>query len=256
MSGTPAPATQIAIYGEGLRAAMRAHLVVPLLLLTTALAGCHETPLNDEDLPIPTDPTETPTDPPGTTPGGPVTFSEDFETDGLAGWAKDADVPDDPNEPGEKVDWNITISQDQARSGTQAVEYSIDGRQDDGTIWIVKRIDVEAGQSYQANVSAWAWSASESFNTIANLVMYLGTSEPTGEGSFPQSGQSGDIEGADAGGLREPLNRAEGWEEYTFEWTTPELESDVLFVAVGITVVWETHMTYFVDDVQVDLEPQ
>ncbi len=39
-----------------------------------------------------------------------------------------------------------------------------------------------------------------------------------------------------------------------FEWTTPELSTDALYVAVGTSVVRESEATHFVDDVSVELE--
>lgn len=181
---------------------------------------------------------------------------EDFEA-GLAAWSTGADVPDDPNDPGSKVDWSITVGSARARSGVQSVNLTIDGRQDDGTIWIVRSLPVEPGTRYRADVTAHAWSEAESFNTIAHLVMLLSAEPPVDEASFPSTGEHEprDEDAAPGRGLREPLDQAAGWKEYAFEWTTPPLEAETLHLAVGITVVWEIRMSRFVDDVEVRLEP-
>jgi hypothetical protein len=46
----------------------------------------------------------------------------------------------------------------------------------------------------------------------------------------------------------------EGWYEYAFEWTVPA-DADALFVSVGVSVVWESDATHFVDDVTVSFTP-
>ena len=64
-------------------------------------------------------------------------MKEDFEN-GFGEWTIDADVPLDPNNPGHFVGWSITRSSDIASSGLYSLKFFIDGRQDDGTIWIEK----------------------------------------------------------------------------------------------------------------------
>lgn len=217
---------------DGLAATMKRHLLVALLLVAaSALAGCA-------------------TDPgPGTT----ETVETGFE-DGLTLWTKNSDVPDDPNRPGKKVAWNITSSTERAHAGERSVNLTLDGSQDDGTIWITRPIGIEQGQRYRANVSVWAWSASESFNTIAHLVVSLGFKAPQAEEDFPPPGENSTGKAnATSGGLRADLNQAEGWKRYSFQWTIPASEARELYAAVGISAVWETQMTYFVDDLTVEL---
>lgn len=185
-----------------------------------------------------------------------VEFSDGFE-EGLPGWDTDSDVPEDPNNPGNPVEWDITRSTDRAATGSASVRYFLDGRQDDGTVWIERAIPVETDRAYAVRMQADAWSASESFNTLAYLVMYAGPSPPTAEGSFPEPGANSTNAGVSkTGGLREVLNQRSGWMTYSFEWETPELRSDAITIAVGITAVWETEMTYFVDDVRVSATPK
>lgn len=184
---------------------------------------------------------------------GTVTFGDGFE-EGLSGWERGADVPEDPNTGG-RVAWAIERSTRLARSGDASLRYALDGRQDDGTIWVQRPVEVRSGRAYEASVSAAAWSASESFNTLAHLVMYLGPDPPRDEGSFPAPGETSSGEVGTVGGLRDPLNQAEGWRTYSFSLTTPELSTDTLYLAVGISVVWETEVVYFVDDVEAMLVP-
>lgn len=197
--------------------------------VATAFAGCLATETDDPD---------------------PVGFADGFEA-GFSGWEVDADVPADPNEPGQPVAWTVARSTERAASGSASLRFSLDGRQDDGTIWAVRPLAVESGRAYDVTVRAEAWSPTESFNTLAHLVMYAGAARPTAEGSFPAPGETSSGAGVVAtGGLREALNRAEGWTRYSFDWATPPLERDTIYVAVGISAVWETELTYFVDDVE------
>lgn len=185
-----------------------------------------------------------------------VGFSDGFEED-LADWERASDVPDDPNRPGQPVAWDIERSTERAAAGAASLRFSLDGRQDDGTIWVVRDLAVEPGRAYEVSVRAEAWSASESFNTLAHLVMFAGTGRPTDEGSFPSPGtNSSDAGVSPAGGLREPLNQAEGWRPYSFTWRTPTLEADAIAVAIGISAVWETALTYFVDEVRASAVPR
>jgi len=181
-----------------------------------------------------------------------TTITDSFES-GLGDWTTGADVPDDPNNPGHPVQWSITPSTDQSADGARSVKYVLDGRQDDGTIWIVRPVTVTPDTAYTAEVSAQAWSQSESFNTLAHLVMALGPDAPTAETDFPQPNTNSTTDDTALGGLREPLNRAAGWEVYTFTWETPRLDTDTLYLAVGISAVWETQLSYYVDDVTLAL---
>lgn len=183
-------------------------------------------------------------------------YADGFE-EGVTDWETDSDVPDDPNDPGNPVDWEIRRSTERAATGSASLRYYLDGRQDDGTIWIVRPFTFEGGRAYEVTMRADAWSASESFNTLAYLVMYAGRTRPTSEGSFPEpGGNSSDAGVTETGGLRETLNQTEGWMPYSFAWKTPTVETDMIYIAVGISAVWETEMTYFVDNIKLSAVPQ
>ncbi len=91
----------------------------------------------------------------------PQLFLEDFEgneNEGLGEWSTDADVPPDPNNPGNPVQWNITRSATVYNSPAHSAEVFIDGRQDDGTIWLERRVSVEKTGNAWLNVSFWLFS--------------------------------------------------------------------------------------------------
>jgi len=102
---------------------------------------------------------------------------EDFE-EGFDGWIADVDVPLDPNNPGHFVEWNIIRSKDVSYSGEYSLKFFMDGRQDDGTIWIKRKIDVKRNSHVKIKVSFMFYSESESFNTIASVCVYAGIRNP------------------------------------------------------------------------------
>lgn len=185
-----------------------------------------------------------------------VQVDASFEA-GLDAWARDADVPEDPNRPGRKVNWSIEGTTNRSRTGDASARLFLDGRQDDGTIWLERTVDVPPDARYRINATAHAWSQAESFNTIAHLVMVGGLVDPEAEGDFPSPGEDRVRRNGTtvAAGLREPLNQQAGWRAYSFEWVTPELAAGTLHFAVGITAVWETEMTYDVDDIRILVVP-
>ncbi len=183
----------------------------------------------------------------------PVTFEASFE-DGLDTWEQHSHIG--PDASGE-FEHSIEQTDERAYDGEHSVAIFTEGTYDDGTAWIDHPIEIESGHAYEAEASVYAWSPSESFNVVRQLVAYLGPEQPTEEFDFPQSGEnSSDWGESDNGGLREPLQRAEGWEEYSFTWETPTLDVEELYFAVGVTVVWEADRIFWIDDVSVSLEPQ
>lgn len=163
-------------------------------------------------------------------------FREGFE-EGF-GWTSNADVPLNPNNPGHTVDWHIKRVIGFAHSGQYSLEFFLDGRQDDGTIWIERKINVERKTQIQLEISFWFYSEQASFNTIAAVCVYAGVCSPKIEEDFVVLG---------------PANQVAGWKRYVY---TPSLDvgsSGELWVALGITVRWETVMTYYMDDVEIEI---
>ncbi len=166
-----------------------------------------------------------------------VMYNEGFEDD-FGGWTEDADVPPDPNNPGSFVDWHISRVTSPVKSGQYSVELYIDGRQDDGTVWIERRLSVKTNSQIQVDVSFEFYSESESFNAIADVVGFVGTSNPEVEANFTSLGQANEIA---------------GWKRYTYTAALKTGSSGEVWVAVGITVLWETEMTYHLDDAKITI---
>jgi hypothetical protein len=156
--------------------------------------------------------------------------------DGFERWEAGSDVPEDPNRMGEPVDWQVVIEGNISFSGDRSVLLYIDGRQDDGTIWIQRQFTFET-EIRNANVKFQFWSESESFNTLAAVVGYVGNTTPEVEDDFQVLGSA---------------NEAEGWKSYSFASEIDD--SGNVYVAIGISVRWETQMTYYIDDVSIVID--
>lgn len=178
-------------------------------------------------------------------------FEEGFE-DGLSDWDSDAAIGREVEV--EEFEWEFGVSEEEAASGDRSLRIWNEGDYDDGVTWGVHPVTVEPGRAYDTTVTAQFWSESESFNTLRDAVMRLGPERPATEGDFPHPGvNTTDLGETPYGGLREPLWLTEGWREYSFEWTTPELDSETLYVAVGTSVIWEGDATHYVDDVEIEV---
>ena len=151
----------------------------------------------------------------------------------------------------------MDISGTEAAEGNHSLRVWNEGDYDDGVTWGSHPIAVESGQAYRIEATGQFWSESESFNTIRHAVMRLGPDPAEVEDDFPQLGvNSTEFGETSFGGLREPLWLSDGWREYSFEWTTPELSTDTLHFAVGTAVIWEADATHYIDDLSVTIEPR
>ncbi len=166
-----------------------------------------------------------------------VIYNESFEED-FGEWEGDADVPQDPNNPGSAVDWNVSRLTSPVKSGQYSLELYIDGRQDDGTVWIERELPVKKNSQIQVEISFEFYSETESFNVIADVVGFAGTINPEVEADFTVLGQA---------------NEVAGWKRYSHTATMNTGSSEEVWVAVGITVRWETEMTYNLDDVKITM---
>jgi hypothetical protein len=181
-------------------------------------------------------------------------FRESFEA-GLGDWQSGAAIG--PEVDLAEFEWEHDVSEAQAADGERSLRIWNEGDYDDGVTWGVHPVSVEAGRAYRATVTAQLWSESESFNTLRDAVMRLGPDPPSVEEDFPNPGvNTSQLGETPYGGLREPLWLTDGWREYSFGWTTPELTTDTLHVAVGTAVIWEGDATHFVDDLTVEITPQ
>lgn len=164
----------------------------------------------------------------GTTDPSAALTNPGFE-EGYRGWVVGRHLPTDPN-TGLPVASSATVTEDPVASGTRALRLSIDGRQDDGTIWAQQAADL----STVGTLSLAVHSPEESFNTITKVAAYAGPHPERGwlrEEEF-------DTERA--------VEDHAGWKRFEY----PVGFDGVGIVAVGISVVWETEVSRVVDDVE------
>jgi hypothetical protein len=183
-----------------------------------------------------------------------VDFTEGFE-DGLGDWEANATIG--PEVELEEFEWEVDVTDAEAAAGDRSLRVWNEGDYDDGVTWVTHPVSIEPGNAYEIEATGQFWSESESFNTIRHAVMRLGPEPATVEEDFPQLGvNSSEFGETPYGGLREPLWLADGWHEYSFEWTTPELSTETLHFAVGTAVIWEADATHYADDLSVAIEPR
>jgi hypothetical protein len=162
-----------------------------------------------------------------------LNINDSFETS-LEPWETGYDLPQDPNNPGHFVAWSITRSENQSASGDYSLRLYVDGRQDDGTIWIQRNIDgIRRGRNITLEFRLF--SSSQSFNTLAVVVGFIGSVPPANEEDFTVLGSA---------------NEVEGWKPYKMSLEIDD-ETDVLWIAVGISVRWEAQLVYYIDDVAI-----
>lgn len=161
-----------------------------------------------------------------------------FES-GLDGWVADADVPLDPNNPGYPVEGRASLVSNFSRSGENSLMLFIDGTQDDGTVWIEKEFDAPINSRISVLLSFWFYSAEKSDNELAVVCAYTNLANPEVEADFAVLGSA---------------NEGAGWREYSLMTNLFTDSSDTLWVAIGISVRWETFMTYYVDDIEIQIE--
>ena len=82
------------------------------------------------------------------------------------------------------------------------------------------------------------YSETESFNTIAVVCAYAEVRNPETEADFTIVG---------------PANEVAGWKDYVYTATVQTGSSEEIWVALGISVRWETRMAYNIDDVDIEI---
>lgn len=166
---------------------------------------------------------------------------QDFEL-GFDGWIIDRDVPMDPNNPGYEVNWSIIRVENASRaySGTHSLKLFIDGRQDDGVIWIEKNYTLMANKNYQVKISFQFYCGTVSFNTITLVIGYSNTTNPEVEADL--------IEGILGTGEEAPE-----WKKYSRTVNVNTGNDGVIWIAIGMSVVWETEVTHYLDDLSIKI---
>jgi hypothetical protein len=169
-------------------------------------------------------------------PPFPIIAVEDFEA-GLGQWFPEGDVPMDPNNPGNPVAWSVLVSSEEAIKGVHSVELFLDGHQGNGTIWIQRPVRVNTEEGVKVTMIFQLWSESASMNTLARVAAYTGARKPAAEADFDTTLVA---------------NLVSGWQEYEYVFDVLPQDGSI-WVAAGITIAWETEVTYHIDNVRVEV---
>ena len=219
-----------AVAGRLARMDRRRFLGVLGTATAVGLAGCTGGDGTDEG----GTPTATPTASPAPSPTpDPGLQNGSFEA-GLTGWQPGTDLPTDPN-TGTPVASDVSVRTGgregvpAASDGDRVLALFVDGRQDDGTVWVQQQADLRPFDRLAVDV----YSPQESFNTITKVAAYAGAlpDTPLQEVAFDTT---------------RPAEDHAGWK--TYEYAVPPEPHGL--VAVGVSVVWETEVTKFLDRVR------
>jgi hypothetical protein len=135
--------------------------------------------------------------------------------------------------------------------GNKSVKLTIDGKGDDGTVWLLIAIPAgtigDPSSTHTLAISGWLWSAMASDLNQWPVMASISTQEPTSNATKQE-------EDFTIIGWTEVK---EGWTEYSLEkynFTLPSEENAAIFFTFGISVTWETARTYWIDylTIQVD----
>jgi hypothetical protein len=185
---------------------------------TIATAGC--TAYTDGDPNDGRQTTSSPDDPTTTPPNG---LSNGSFEEGLTRWTVDQDMPDQVGPDG--ADSGTTT--DRAADGDTALTLTLDGSHDDGTVWVQQEVDLTNVDTLAVD----AYSPEPSFNEVTQLAAYTGPTAQLEETDFDRS---------------EQVRDHEGWKTYKYA-----VDHDGAgLVAVGISIVWETTATRFLDNIR------
>lgn len=120
------------------------------------------------------------------------------------------------------------------------MKFFISGSQDDGTIWIERKITVRKNSQVQISITFEFYGESEfSANTVAAICAYAGIRSPVSEEDFIILG---------------PANEIADWKKYDYNTALNTASSEEVLVATGITVRWETYLTYHIDDIELEIK--
>ncbi|HVP12377.1 MAG TPA: hypothetical protein VMV94_14465 [Phycisphaerae bacterium] len=135
--------------------------------------------------------------------------------------------------------WHVTPSKVTAYDGNWSLDFTTNGTNDNGTVWVVRELELPVG----------SWDVSLTFNVTAaplgtlncwEAVGFIGLREPQAEADFTQS-----PEGQNFGAIES----ATAWKTCTMQRKLTVGSPAVAHVAFGYNVVWETVRTHHFDAV-------
>ena len=166
---------------------------------------------------------------------------QSWETD-MGEWTKDYDLPEDTGlhgepESGKLVYWHINRTDRMAYEGEWCLELAIDGRHDDGTIWMERIVPANPKAPVTVvHIDLYVHSKWKSAANQWKIVAYAGVNDPERESDFTIIGYT------------EP---GVGWFRYRLRERVWTRGSEDIYVAFGVSVLWESYREYHFDHVTV-----
>ena len=176
-----------------------------------------------------------------TGPDGGLVFETSFE-EGLDGFAADGTDLDDP-----PIEWSIERTQEEVNQGAWSVRLELDNLNDAGKIWIERAFDLEAGVTYDVEVS-YAFGTSD-FGDVNIWTIISGMS--------PQNPETVDdliFHGTTATGTDEDVGIV--WLDSIFTATATASADGELWISIGVWGTSEFPRTYYLDDLEVAFSPR
>ena len=176
-----------------------------------------------------------------TGPDGTVRFETSFEL-GLDGFTPDGTDLDDP-----PVEWSIERTDEHADEGGWSVRLDLDNLNDAGKIWIEREFDLEAGVTYDVEVS-FAFGTSD-FGDINLWTLIAGVTsvDPEVSDDLVFRGETGTGENEDTGLV---------WLQKSHAFSATAGPTGALWVSLGVWGTWETRRAYYLDDVSIVFTPR
>lgn len=162
------------------------------------------------------------------------TYQESFEK-GFGGWT--------PATDGLARDWEITRIPGDRRvhscaDGSWCLSYYLDGRNDDGTIWVERQFTVPPSAKLRLEMTFWLLNEFESGANMWPIVAYFGRTPPAVESDFTIVGRT---------------EERVGWTRHVHGQSVNSSETGTVWIAFGIGATWETERTYLLDFVEVEV---
>lgn len=167
----------------------------------------------------------------GALPARSATYLESFEN-GFGGWAPDHHIHCEADDPPCSFDWSIERSTEQARHGLFSLRGFLDGRWDDGSIWVERTFGVRRVREVTVELSFWLWSEQQSDVNTFPVLAFADRRDPEVEEDFAIVGQT---------------DQVAGWHRYSHRRSFCSGTGGQAWVAFGFGATWETPRTYHLD---------
>jgi hypothetical protein len=193
-------------------------VAITCLFIAVSLTGCVENP-------------------PEHSTGTSFSFHENMQE-----WQKDGTDLDDP-----PINWTVEHTTTMAYNGTGAVKLYLNNMNDAGKIWMEKAFAVNPNTAYEITVSYYFATSDYGEFNLFNIICGATTKNPeTADDLIFQD---------DTGHHNESVQDQYLWLEKEYTFTVLSDENGSIYVNIGVWGNWETPRTYYVDEVNITINP-